>query len=208
MKKFLKGEKGSYTFEAALLFPIYIIFIICLVLMVAYIFQIGQAKYMTSVIANDIAYNWNNPNKDLKTGEFDIDEYYSNGIQVYWRVPELVGIVDIAQYFPGNNGSGSKTNAGRTSVYNHNLDISIDTTSYFVMNEVTVSGRSSLYLPDFMLKILGKENITATTTVAFTDTPELVRTKNFLHFLWSYVEGTDRYQKVTEKIGKFIPGGE
>lgn len=207
MKKFLKGEKGSYTFEAALIFPIYLIFVICLVLLVAYIYQIGQAKYMSAVISNDIAYNWNNPNKDLKTGEFSIDEYYSDAFEVYWRVPETIGIVDIGQYFPGNNDANMKTNPARTSIYNHNLDIQIDARTYFVMNEVEVQAKSSLYLPDFMLNILGKDNITAATTVSYTDTPELIRTKNFLHFLWGYVEDTDLYANVQENLSQFIPGG-
>ncbi|OEF99073.1 hypothetical protein BHF71_02505 [Vulcanibacillus modesticaldus] len=77
-----KKEKGSFTVEASLIFPIIFLFIVLLIFLSVIAYQKVLLYYVATQAADRVAFNWNNSHKDPITGEYQMEE--TDGL--YWRL--------------------------------------------------------------------------------------------------------------------------
>ncbi|WP_211749997.1 TadE family protein [Paenibacillus sp. Marseille-Q4541] len=84
MKKHLKNDEGSFTFEASLVFPV-ILFTLCLLMFFCVLlFQKSMLSQYASASAERSSYSWENSHKEPKTGAFPESEYD----RLYWRLAD------------------------------------------------------------------------------------------------------------------------
>lgn len=86
---FRRDEKGSFTIEASLIFPIIFLLIVTLLLFTMYVFQKGFLFYKATMIAERAAFSWNNSQRDPVTGDLASIKK-SNGTWnadfIWWRL--------------------------------------------------------------------------------------------------------------------------
>ncbi|MGI6434912.1 MAG: TadE/TadG family type IV pilus assembly protein [Syntrophomonadaceae bacterium] len=81
-------EKGSFTLEASLVFPIILIVTMALVFFAVYIYMNIYCYGMASLAADRAAFTWNNSHRDPVTGSIDMNGINQTGINndgLYWR---------------------------------------------------------------------------------------------------------------------------
>jgi hypothetical protein len=78
----LRNEEGSFTIEASLVYPIVFLCTISLLFFSLWSFEKANLQQMAALTADRVAYNWDNSNKDLVTGAYDIHQ--NDGL--YYRV--------------------------------------------------------------------------------------------------------------------------
>src|SRR5699024_10636562 len=86
-KRFRKNEKGMFTLEASLIFPIIFVVTISLILFSLVFYQKVVVYQKANMIAERTAYTWDNSQKDFNTGSFAENQYSSMdaGDGLYWR---------------------------------------------------------------------------------------------------------------------------
>lgn len=213
MKAFLKDDRGSFTFEATLVFPAFLMFILACIFFCIMIFHMAIAHYTAQKAASQTAYTWNNSKKDLETGEFSKEQYpglddKSDGL--YWRVFDN-GILDIfgleSELFSSQFSSLKDDKIAKAEkFYKQPLNVEVNYKNHLIYSEVEVTAKSGLYVPSFLQNMMGKSNmsIEATTTHVVTETPELVRTFNFAKYIWN-ASGLGKVTKnIKDSIDKFF----
>jgi hypothetical protein len=82
--QFNRSEKGSFTIESTLIFPVIFLLTVSFLFISIFMYQKVTLFYIASQAAERTAYNWNNSYKDPFTGEFQMGE--SDGL--YWRLTD------------------------------------------------------------------------------------------------------------------------
>lgn len=211
MRSFIKEDRGSFTIEASLVFPGFLLFTLICVFFCIIVFQIGTANFVAQKAASELAYVWNNSHKDLESGYFDKSQYtgLSNGDGLYWRITDS----GVLQIFGLNGFPGSKSLAGVkkekvASKYSGSIKVGINDIQYnsiLVNSEVSVKAKSSLYVPNFISKVVGSE-VVGTSSRTVTETPELIRTFNFSKYFWSEFGLSKKISRAIESIKGFFGG--
>ncbi|WP_368652978.1 TadE/TadG family type IV pilus assembly protein [Ornithinibacillus sp. 4-3] len=209
MKIFLKDERGSFTIESSLVFPSLLIFTLIGVFFCIILFQTGTASYSAHRASTNLAYVWNNSQKDIVTGEFGKSTYtglpgnQSDGL--YWRVQEF----DLLSLFNLNDFQSTGNTGGKlrrvTKFNNGTVTLKSEYKSNILDGEVKVTATSNLYIPSFMKSVVS-DSITVSSTHTVTETPELIRTHNFSKYLWSEFGLDDVMGKAKESIKNFFGG--
>lgn len=79
-----KNEKGSFTIEASLVFPIILLLTVAFILISVFIYERVFLYYIAVTTAERTTYSWNNSNKNPVTGEFPLGSYDD----LYWRLTD------------------------------------------------------------------------------------------------------------------------
>ncbi len=82
LAKLMKSVRGSYTLEAAIVFPIMIMLLIGLMFLSTYVYQKFAVLDAAIYVSTQRADTWDNSKKDLETGRLSEDN--SDGL--YWRI--------------------------------------------------------------------------------------------------------------------------
>lgn len=208
MKSFIKDNKGSFTIEATLVFPFFLIFVLMLVFVCIIIFQFGTAHYVAQKAASQVAYTWNNSHKDLTTGELSKANYhgFNKGDGLYWRITDD-GVLQIfgLNGFPGSSVMSNKIEKGE-SKYNGSIKVELEYHNSIIHSEVEAIATSTLYLPSFMVDIFGNE-VKAGSTRVVSDSPELIRTFNFTKYMVNEFGLNKKVQSAIDSIKGFFGGG-
>lgn len=187
MMKFLRKEEGSFSIEASLVFPFYLMFIIACMFFVIVFFQIGVVQYVASSAAQSGAYTWNNSHKDINTSEFEKTQYLGGpeGDSSYWRVTDTVN--ELVGMFGFDISSDLKDSKIANTEGNKRFNYSIEANyrSMVFYNEVRVKAKSNLYLPGIITEAFGTSAVEAESVSVYTDTPEMIRTFNFAKYLYT-----------------------
>lgn len=77
MPEWLKQERGSFTLESALVFPLLLAFILCFMLFGMYLYQKAILYYSASMTAERAAFSWDNSNRDPGSGMLPVARYDS-----------------------------------------------------------------------------------------------------------------------------------
>lgn len=212
MKSFLKDDRGSFTIEASFVFPSLLIFTLLGVFFCIVVFQIGTANYVAQKAAAQTAFVWNNSHKDIVTGEFG-KQYYSGldtgGDGLYWRLTDnnILSIFNIAGSFSiaGDKKDLTDIKTGKAKDKGA-ITVEVSYNNKLIYSEVKATAESSLYIPSFVVSVLGSDTVQATSTHVVTDTPELVRTFNFTKYIWSEFGLGGKATDASESIKKFFGG--
>lgn len=81
---FRENEKGSFTVEASLVFPIILLLTVAFILISVYIYERVYLYYVASITAERTTYSWNNSSKNPYTGEYELGSYDN----LYWRLTD------------------------------------------------------------------------------------------------------------------------
>ncbi|MFA1819792.1 TadE/TadG family type IV pilus assembly protein [Virgibacillus oceani] len=212
MKPFLKEERGSFTFEATLVFPGFLLFVLAGVFFCIVVFQMGTAHYVAQNAASHVAYSWNNSNKDLETGEFDNQSYtgLEGGDGLYWRIFDnnILGMFGLEGVFAPEEGGGLVTEKKMLAQnkFSNPIDVTVEYSNYIIYGEVEVTAESELYMPTFLKNMLDSSNnsLAATSNRVVTETPELIRTFNFANYLWKAVGLQDATENILNSVREFF----
>jgi Flp pilus assembly protein TadG len=184
LKKFNREEKGSFTIEASLVFPIIFICILAFIYLSLYVYEAVTLQARASIAADRIAANWDNSHKDPKTGDFTVYTSDTSGDGLYWRVKEVFGN---KEYTIGSGASGNLTLKKFTNVANSNLlkdvkgDISLEYSGVAnTSRTVKVTLEKSLQLPTLPFIELGLDDIQVTAKSTIAEPVEFIRTVDLL----------------------------
>ena len=208
MKNFMKDERGSFTLEATLVFPSLLIFTLIGVFFCIIIFQIGTASYSANKAASNLAYIWNNSQKDIDTGAFPASAYPRLGEAdgLYCRITDnnILNLFDLAGFEQTNL---VRKKLKKIEAYNGSITLTPKYNNQFVIySEVEVVAKSSLYIPEFISKVVGSQ-IEVKASHAVTETTELIRIHNFAKYIWSEFGLDGAMGDAISSIKKFFGGG-
>lgn len=194
-----REEKGSFTIEATMLFPILLILVLCFIFFSLVIYEKVTSQYQANAIASAMAYSWNNSSADVSTGEFGMTEHTTmNGDGLYWRLTgnNFLDKFGLGGIVPGNDLVSAKTS--RINGY----DATIEFHNNFLIPEVEVKISRSLALPASVANIFGISEIEAVASHPISEPAEVIRTTDFA------IYGTEKLMEYAQHIQKFISKGK
>lgn len=184
---FKKNEKGSFTIEASLVFPLIFLITLGLLLVSIVIYEQVYFYYIATQAVERSAYTWDNSNKNPYTGAFHLGEY--DGL--YWRLTDD----NILDLFIEDSDSNSKRVVLGEAKYEdltekklNNVAVEIPSgingeliyTNNLVERRVTAKLQSKFKLPSSIKLLLGSDVINVTASATVTDPVEFIRTVNLV----------------------------
>lgn len=194
MSKFNREEKGSFTIETTLIFPTIFIITIIIIFLSIVIYEKVVVYQKAYVVAERIAFTWDNSKKEIKNGSFAENEYTSmSGMDgLYWRTNQI-GIGFIEDVFgTGPTGvRGTKLERAQEEaervISGSVKDIQVtDVAGFNQKVEVTMEVR--LKAPNFLNIVLaGDFEVTASASIK--DPVETVRLTEFIFYIGEKIKG-------------------
>ena len=118
---FIRGERGSFTIEASLVFPVVLVALLAMLFMSMYVYQKVVLYHSASQAAGRAAHSWDNSHRDAMSGLAPVGQY--DGL--YWRLHDdhmldsLFGLVaetePVRVQLPADEGSGGGLPEGKLS---------------------------------------------------------------------------------------------
>lgn len=196
LQKIGKNERGSFTLEASLIFPIILLLTMAFILISVFIYERVFLYYIAATTAERTTYSWNNSNKNPLTGEFALGSYDD----LYWRLTDdnLFGFFiqseqggsSLKVSVDGNSNTGLVGTNNSDSLAENKLQSSLvlipdginGTTTY---RNIVVDKKVSVYLenPVKISPPLGDligNKITVNASSTITDPVEFIRTTNLI----------------------------
>lgn len=188
---FTKEEKGSFTLEATLLFPILIILVLLFIFFSLVIYEKVTLQYKANRIASQLAHSWTSSTKDWMTGEIDNNGYVTlNGDGLYWR---LTGNNFLAKtgIDLGDNGLVSKKIAKAGSDASH-----VSYENGLFGQKIIVTLERQLSLPQFVTDLFGIDKLETTASYPVVEPVEMIRNTDLMLY------GIDKFKDVA---AEYIP---
>lgn len=213
MRRFFKGERGSMSMEATLVFPFVMVFVLMTVFLCIIVFQSGMTNYVAYQSSNLVAYNYDNSNKTYAGEIKNTSQYTGNeaGDGLYWRIGEGAGdLFDSLGIGGFGGGSGGISQSKKAVVTNNyagpiSIEIADGGGNILIYKKIRVTTESGLYMPDMFKNLLGVSNVTGESTSIITESTEMVRTYNFAKFLMSFTPLEDA-GSITEAVEQWVGG--
>lgn len=190
---FKKEQKGSFTLETSLVFPVLFILTISLVLFSITIYEKVVVYQKAYVVAERIAHTWDNSYKDFETGKFSKEEYTSKkgNDGLYWRT-NRIGMGFVEDVFGPQDSVEEKKRLraieeAEKLISGSGTSIHLsDTFGFFQTVEVTME--VSLKVPQFV-ELLTSENFKVTASASIKDPVETIRMTEFAVYLKDKIVG-------------------
>lgn len=201
-KKFNRDENGVFTLEASILFPIILIITMTFIFFSLVLFQKATLNHSANMVAERLAYVWDNSDKDL-SGEFD--EYTTdNDDGLYWRVSDnqylskfgldFFTSTDDTKVELGSSGGGDLPSEKLSRASSDMLPPGATGNARYENgisgSEIVVEMKSPLDLPGFVQGLLGIDSISVEASHSVIDPPEFIRS-------------TDLVVYAAETVGKY-----
>ncbi|MCL7748013.1 TadE/TadG family type IV pilus assembly protein [Halalkalibacter alkaliphilus] len=198
LTKFKQDNKGSFTLEASLVFPIIFIITIALILFSLYFYDKVVLYQRAHVIAERLASTWDNSLKDFETGDFAPYEYTSmrgyNNDGLYWRTNRIGASLLERMGMELDSVEGVKIANAQTNAEQliPGARVTITPPANIGFNrKVTVKLERDLNLPQFV-GLIAKSEVEAVASASVKDPVELIRTTDFIYH---YAEEVQNYIK-------------
>lgn len=190
--QFKKDERGSFTIEATIVFPVIFITTIIFIFFSLYMYQKVTLYYVATQAAERAAFVWDNSHKDPITGVL-ADPTAHDGI--YWRlfndnitnvVTSHFGAPLTVTFEAANKGSVSAGGSlpqkklgkiAQTIPSGISGDIVFD--NQFISREVTVTLNKPIRAPSFVLKALGTEEVRVSANAKIIEPAQYVRNVDY-----------------------------
>jgi len=210
-----KNQKGSFTIEASLVFPIILLLTVAFILISVFIYERVYLYYIAATTAERTTYSWNNSSKNPVTGEFALGSY--DGL--YWRLTDdnLLGFFmqseqggsSLKVSIDGNRDTGSEDTYSGDSLAENKLQSSLNlipigingTTTY---QNIVIDKKVSVYLenpikisPPLGDLIGDKISVNASSTI--TDPVEFIRTTNLIISNLDKLDDKDKAKSILSK---------
>lgn len=186
LKKFKNQEKGMFTVETTLIFPGIFVMTIALILFSLVIYEQVVIYQRAHLIAERVAFSWDNSNKDLYTGSFGSNQYSTmiDGDGLYWR-SNYIGESLIRKVFPSFESNTTQTkiananSQGTAMLPSANVVVHApDSASLNPQVAVTVTG--DLRVPDIVSELIMSGNFEVTAYASVKDPVEVIRTTDMI----------------------------
>ncbi|WP_102272017.1 TadE/TadG family type IV pilus assembly protein [Cytobacillus massiliigabonensis] len=182
IKAFLASDKGNFTIEASMIFPMLLLITLSLVFFSLVIYYKSILQFDANRIADNIAFTWSNSSKDVETGEFDT---YTTDLDdgLYWRLTsnnflEQFGI-------KGDNDSALVEKKERQELIAEipgPIDGEVEFKNGLLGSKVVVTLQQPLYLPGVVKKLFGLDFMEAKATRSFNEPVEFIRMTDFVAY--------------------------
>lgn len=186
LQKLKSQEQGMFTLETALIFPTIFVTTIILILLSLVIYNQVVVYQRAHIIAERIAFTWDNSAKDLKSGQFDTDHYTTmpDGDGLYWR-SNAIGTSFIERISQSDNLglNGKKENRAQSEASSMlaNADVVVESPNFDTINpQVKVTVTSDFKAPEIITKFLSSDKYTVTAYASVKDPVELIRTTDLI----------------------------
>ncbi|QQZ10428.1 TadE/TadG family type IV pilus assembly protein [Heyndrickxia vini] len=198
---FLKNDKGSFTIEASMLFPMLLIITLCLIFFSLVIYYKSILQFEANRIADQVSFTWNNSSKDLETGAFDT---YTTDLDdgLYWR---LTGNEFFTQFgLPSFSDGlvGKKTNHSIIDKIPGPIDGDIKFKNGLVGSEIIVNLNQPLHLPGYVTNLFKMDVMEAKATRSISEPPEFIRNTDFVIYFFKEAKQYGGYIKQFKNKGK------
>ncbi len=192
MKNIYKHEQGSFTIEAALVFPTIFILTLGLLFFSLYIHLNVYTYYKASVAAERAAFSWNNSHRDPASGEIDMDYIRTNNDGLYWRTADALSL-----------GSTQQTKLGNAlASVNFSGDSQASYTNDIFWREVDVNMSREITAPVFVEGMYGDDRRAGGQAfVLVTDPVDFIRTFDLLYY---YLPGVVEDIKGSKQVKDFL----
>ncbi|TQS74631.1 hypothetical protein DX933_11895 [Ornithinibacillus gellani] len=188
---FGKEEKGSFTIEATLLFPILLILVLLFVFFSLVVYEKVTLQYKANQLASQMAQSWESSTMDMSTRELGESDYVTfNGDGLYWRITSNNGFNKFGLNL-SDNGVVSKKKA-RAGEYAGNITFD----NGLFLQKINVSLNKQLALPEVISDMLGVSQVGATASHPIVDQTEMIRNTDFMIF---------GFKKFKEYAAKYLP---
>lgn len=182
--RFKRSEKGSFTIESTLIFPIIFFLTVSFLFISIFMYQKVTLFYIASQAAERTAYNWNNSYKEATTGDFQMGE--SDGL--YWRLTDdrlldiLFGLSN--QYVPSHISLDSPTSSNElpkqklqrmASKIPNGIEGKLIYQNSIYNRSIIVELESPIKIPSFVSNLIG-DKINARASAHVHDPVEFIRT--------------------------------
>ncbi|WP_096186957.1 TadE/TadG family type IV pilus assembly protein [Evansella halocellulosilytica] len=188
---FKRDERGSFTIEASMLFPMILIITFCLIFFSLVVYYKAILQFEANRLADQITYVWSNSEKDHETGEFNAYTTADGGDGLYWR---LTSNNFMEQFGLPNIGSGGLVEEKKRSELivdmNGPVSGSVEFNNGLLGNEIQVTLEQSIPLPSMFTDILGMDVMQAQSTRTVTEPVEFIRNTDFVVYFTGKI--TDR----------------
>ncbi|MCJ7840229.1 pilus assembly protein [Lederbergia sp. NSJ-179] len=177
---FLKNDKGVFTIEASMIFPMLLIITLSLIFFSLVIYYKSVLQFDANRIADQVSYVWNNSSKDVKTGEFDT---YTNDLDdgLYWR---LTSNNILEQFGLPNIGDSSlvakKEHAELIEEIPGPITGSVEFQNGLAGSRINVTLQQPLYLPSAVKTMFGIDLMRAQASRPITEPVEFIRNVDFI----------------------------
>lgn len=184
-KKLKQDNKGSFTLEATLVFPAIFFATIALIFLSIVIFERVNVHHQAYIMAERIAFTWDNSYKDFSDGSFPPDKYTtkSEGDGLYWREREFGGSFVHEVFGAKIKGGVLEAKEQQAKDYvTQNTELTVKEVSVTKTTfnpKVTVTLESSLKIPSIADYIF-PTNVEVTATASIKDPVDLIRTTDFI----------------------------
>lgn len=205
MRTFLRNNHGSFTIEAAMVFPIIFMIIVSLLFISIFFYQQATLYMMADETARRAALIWDNSHKHPVTGRYNPMQATGSGRQVqndglYWRfgdynVLDLLLRATSSNYEPiavtiGRGGGGTGVNIGSSlsrekmtkvaATLPEGIQGSIEYHNLFYKREIRVVLEKPLKLPAFVTGLLGKDTVKVEASAYVSEPVEFIRSVDFI----------------------------
>ncbi|RED63019.1 TadE/TadG family type IV pilus assembly protein [Cohnella lupini] len=206
--RFIKNQKGSFTIEASLVFPLVFLVTILLIFMSLYVYQKSTLYYLADTTAKRASWVWDNTYRDGITGEFNPYEKDPGTQQqlqndgLYWRFNDF-NMMDVLTFQFKEavdakelsiSASDRSAPSRSSSLVNYKLQRAVTTLpkgvsgsiSYenkFYKRKITVHLENPLKMPDFVKSWFRQELVEAEASSFVTEPTEFIRTVDFAMYL-------------------------
>ncbi len=202
VKAFLKSDKGNFTIEASMIFPMLLLITLSLVFFSLVIYYKSILQFDANRIADQVAYSWSNSSKDIKTGAFNT---YTTDLDdgLYWRLT--------ANNFLENFGLKPFGDDGLVEKKKHKELIEkipgpitgkVEYKNGLLGNKVIVTLEQPLYLPASVKKLFGLDLMEAKATRSVTEPVEFIRNTDFVVYFYNEIATYSGYIKKFKKSKK------
>jgi hypothetical protein len=180
---FWRGEQGSFTIEAAFIFPLVLLCTAAVLFLAVQLYQASLLSSVTGLTADRIADSWDNSFKDPVTGAFPLGS--DDGL--YWRLTQdgmsdVFGLVDRRDslFLPGGTETSGDTLTVRklrraSGMFPDGASAELVYRNHWLDRIVSVNLRRPTPFPDFVKRWFKGDQVTAASTSRVTDPVEIIR---------------------------------
>jgi len=207
---FNRDERGSFTIESAIVFPVIFFVTIIFIFLSLYVYQKVQLYYLANQVAERAAFVWNNSHKDPITGEINgpsgvitpdnTKEFLSNKHRdgLYWRAGEIINILFNRSDSPAKSelafqsGNQPSSEGGSTigtklsrmiksGMIPEGVSGTITYSNYVVKRSIEVELSNPLKLPSMLERYFG-DTVKAQASSTITEPVEFIRNIELVRF--------------------------